>query len=68
MTVGYHQGRFPGENRGRLRVGFHVRQYGSRYGGLTLLGVILIHRLHQDGGVLRDLTGPDASTSKHEDL
>ena len=62
MTVGYHQGRFPGENRGRLRVGLHVRQYGFRYGGLTLLGVDLIHRLHPDDGVLRHLSGQDAST------
>ncbi len=62
MTVGYHQGRLPGVNRGRLRVGLHVWQYGLRYGGLTLLGVNLIYRLHPDGGVLRDLSGPDAST------
>ena len=67
MTVGYHQGRFSGENRGRLMVGLHVRQYCFSYGGLTLLAVDLIHRLHPDGGVLRDLSGQDASTSKQEE-
>ena len=67
MTVGYHQGRLPGENRGRLMVGLHVRQYGFSYGGLTLFAVDLIHRLHPDGEVLRDLSGPDAAISNQED-
>ena len=37
MTVGYLQGGLPGENRGRLRVGLHVRQDGLAMEGLHFL-------------------------------
>ena len=37
MTVGYLQGGLPGENRGRLRVGLHVRQDGLAMEGLLFL-------------------------------
>ena len=70
LTVGYTSG-YIKEYSGLMieaALGLNPRQASwLNFRGLTLLEVDLIHRLHPDGRVLRDLLGLDASIEKQED-